>query len=227
MEASCRHLQAAACPAHSPLPPLVFKTHFATEHGAPFALGAGSGGSDGHQEGLGCGHREKPSGTVPAFEAPGALPREPLGREQTGARGCHPPPEFCYGAGAEPVGPRGDTDFSRLLVGTRAGASGSLSAIVGRHRLAQLASIAWPRRTGEALSAGVWPSAFAGGEGGERAEAGRAWAGGREQEKVHRVGGSQEPSLTCPSCLARLDNSSIFVVPTPCQVGVWVAMFVQ
>lgn len=62
----------------------------------------------------------------------------------------------------EPVGPRGGTGFSRLLVGTRARASGSLSAIASGHRLAQAVSIAWPRRTGEALWAGAWPSAFAG-----------------------------------------------------------------
>lgn len=36
------------------------------------------------------------------------------------------------------------------------------------------------------------------GEGGQCAEAGRAWAGGREKEKVHWVRGSQEPSFARP-----------------------------
>lgn len=227
MEASCRRLQAAACPAHFPLPSLVFKTHFATEHGAPlpWELGAvgrmatrRAWGVGTERSALGWSQRSRPR--VRCLVSLSVVSKQVLGAAIL-------PPSFAKEPGLSLSGPEGGTDFSRLLVGTRAGASGSLSAIVGGHRLAQLVSIAWPQRTGEALSAGVWPSAFAGGEGGECAEAGRAWAGGREQEKVHRVGGSQEPSLTCPSCLARLDNSSIFVVPTPCQVGVWVAMFVQ
>lgn len=80
------------------------------------------------------------------------LPSEPRGHEQTGARGCRPPSQHRHRAGAEPVGPRAGTDFSRLLVGTRARASGSLRAIMGGHRLARAAPIAWPRSRRVAFS---------------------------------------------------------------------------